>query len=377
MLNALHQKTLPKIISMSTKINLCIQGNAANESEWSGTAYYCGKALETTTEVQYFDVKPSASKAKKIAWRMGQALKGKSIYGFQYSNKELQQLNAQIAAQYTEGILISFNQLLPFNAHYQKLVYYIDCTLLELFKSSSYKVQLSESRKKELLQIESKNYQNADAVFIMGSWLKDSLINDYKVNPNKIKHILPGANVLQSQWLEKPKGYCLNIGFVAKDYKRKGLYYLLAVAKQLIEKGIVVKLILVGECPEDIAALPYVDYLGYINKKQQIQQWNDFLSRCHFGALFSEEEALGISVLEFLAAGIPVMGFYHQGLKDTLVPGASLRIQPKEKAALCAEKIMDLWQDASKYDDFRKEAKKASEHCNWSRAATEIMAALQ
>tara|TARA_R110001592_G_scaffold363109_2_gene680469 strand:- start:164956 stop:166089 length:1134 start_codon:yes stop_codon:yes gene_type:complete len=357
---------------VSNKFSLCIQGNAANESEWSGTAYYCGKALENYGDVQYFDIKPNASKLVKALWRLKQTLQGKSIFGYQYSKKELEQLNNQISDQYTSGTLISFNQLLPYSGHFEKLVYYIDCTLEELFNSPTYSIKLSEARKKELIEIEKKNYQKADAVMIMGSWLRDSLETSYGIEPKKIHHVLPGANMAQNSVLPKPLSKTLTIGFVAKDYKRKGLLYLVELAKQLQVLSIDVKLVLVGECPEEISQLPFVNYLGYIHKKKQPEKWIEFLQQCHFGALFSSDEALGISVLEFLAAGIPVMGYYHQGLKDTLIEGASVRAKLETPALVMALSIATVWNDEDNYDSMRKETTKASDYCTWNRASYTI-----
>lgn len=357
---------------MPNKFSLCIQGNAANESEWSGTAYYCGKALQNFGDVQYLDIQPNASKLTKIFWRLNQIVQGKSMFGYQYSKKELEQLNNQISDQYTSGTLISFNQLLPYSGHYEKLVYYIDCTLEELFNSPTYSIKLSYARKKELIEIEKKNYQKAEAVFIMGSWLRDSLEKSYGIESKKIHHVLPGANMAQNSVLPKPLSKTLTIGFVAKDYKRKGLLYLVELAKQLQVLSIDVKLVLVGECPEDISQLPFVHYLGYIHKKKQPEKWLEFLQQCHFGALFSSDEALGISVLEFLAAGIPVMGYYHQGLKDTLIEGASVRANLGAKASEMALSIATVWSDEEIYDTMRKEAMKASNYCTWERAAQEI-----
>jgi glycosyltransferase involved in cell wall biosynthesis len=359
---------------MHKRINLCIQGNAANESEWSGTAYYCGKALEKKTEIAFFNVQPTQSQFKKMWWRFVQFLQGKSLFGFQYSKQELKQLTQQINRQYESGTLISFNQLLPNDGEYDGLIYYIDCTLHELFQSSSYDIKLSDSRKKELLEIEKKNYKKADAIMVMGSWLKNSLTEFYGISQHKVHHVLPGANISTAKVFPSPQTSSLNIGFVAKDYKRKGLYYLLEVAENLKNLGLDVQLYLVGDCPEEVAQLEQVNYLGYINKKEQEDAWFAFLKQCHFGALFSSDEALGISVLEFLSAGIPVMGYYHQGLKDTLVEGASIRVKLGAPANEIANNIYRVWSQKDQYLGMRSTAAEQKKMSSWSRAAEEIMA---
>jgi glycosyltransferase involved in cell wall biosynthesis len=358
---------------MHKRINLCIQGNAANESEWSGTAYYCGKALEKKTEIAFFNVQPTQSQFKKMWWRFVQFIQGKSLFGFQYSKQELKQLTQQINRQYESGTLISFNQLLPNDGEYDRLIYYIDCTLHELFQSSSYDIKLSDSRKKELLEIEKKNYQKADAIMVMGSWLKNSLTEFYGISQQKVHHVLPGANISTAKVFPSPQTSSLNIGFVAKDYKRKGLFYLLEVADNLKKLGIDVQLYLVGDCPEEVAQLEQVNYLGYINKKEQEDAWFAFLKQCHFGALFSSDEALGISVLEFLSAGIPVMGYYHQGLKDTLVEGASIRANLGLSAHAMAMSIYDVWHNQENYEQMRLMASKLNNMSSWDRAAEEIL----
>ena len=82
-----------------------------------------------------------------------------------------------------------------------------------------------------------------------------------------------------------------------------------------------------------------VRFVGRIEKRDGSGAFLKFLRECDLGCLFSNNEALGISTLEFLRAGVPVAGFAHQGLADTLPPDAGFRFPLHTSVSAVADEL--------------------------------------
>ncbi|HEX7015375.1 MAG TPA: glycosyltransferase family 4 protein, partial [Cyclobacteriaceae bacterium] len=187
-----------------------------------------------------------------------------------------------------------------------------------------------------------------------------TLVDYYKVDPAKITHVLPGANVtLSPEWTPpmipgRPGiDRDLVLGFVGKDWRRKGLPFLMEVQSELAKRGHKVKIRLIGSRPSDLAANAAIEVTGFIDKYSGMERFVQLISTCDIGCLFSTSEALGISTLEFLRTGVPVAGFYHQGLKDTLLEGASFRFKPDARP----EEVANAFEQFIRNDDLRHEMK--------------------
>ena len=108
-----------------------------------------------------------------------------------------------------------------------------------------------------------------------------------------------------------------------------------------------------------------MDYTGFIDKRHNQKEFVEAISSCDLGCLFSSTEALGISTLEFLRVGVPVAGFYHQGLKDTLMEGASLRFAPTSSAIEIADGIEGLIRNNDYQEMLKQMACRYSEQVTW------------
>ena len=64
------------------------------------------------------------------------------------------------------------------------------------------------------------------------------------------------------------------------------------------------------------------------------------------GCLFSKHEAYGVSILEFLRLGVPVAGFLHEGIADTIPPDAGFGFPKGASANAVAEPIVEFARNA-------------------------------
>ena len=106
---------------------------------------------------------------------------------------------------------------------------------------------------------------------------------------------------------------------------------------------------------------------GFIDKAREPRRFIDFLQGCDLGCLFSSREALGISTLEFLRVGVPVAGFAHEGMADTLLPGRSLRFASDAGAESVADTLAAALRDVDGFAAITRLAAQRAGECSWVR----------
>jgi glycosyltransferase involved in cell wall biosynthesis len=161
------------------------------------------------------------------------------------------------------------------------------------------------------------------------------------------------------------------LGFVGKDWRRKGLPFLLQVRLNLQRMGMKAVVRAAGYCPTELRHEPGLEYVGYIDKARNPNGFLSFLGACDLGCLFSQHEPLGISTLEFLRAGVPVAGFAIEGPADTLPPDAGFRFQTDDSAEVVAEHLRGVFGAEMALTKMRTAARLWSPMVTWERCLHE------
>lgn len=367
------------------KVGVAVVGDVLDINCWSSTPFYF-----YTTGVRKgifhlpWQLRVEKLKVHRYIWNVRQLLFHGSTGGFQYSIDFLNRAENQIPPAYFESTVISFNQLFPrastVNRKGGKIFYYLDATLFDLFNSPAYNIRVSEKVKQQAIAIEKENYARSQAVVTMGKWILRTLREVYQVPSSKLFHILPGANFILPHDYQFPECVDTNrlvLGFIGKDWKRKGLLLLKEVQQILTQKGYEVVIKIIGHCPDDLIHAPGIQYCGFINKQTDTARFIEEISTCDIGCLFSTDEALGISVLEFLRVGVPVAGFYHQGMEDTLLEEASFRFSPSATVDVIANAFEEFVLNHQLRKAMRENARKYSDYVTWDRCVEEWKLLLQ
>lgn len=369
--------------NIKKKIGVAVVGDVLDINCWSNTPYFfytTGAKMQLFNEPWRLPMKNFETSRK--LWNVFQIISGKGKGGYQYSTQFLNKAESLIPEKYFSSAVISFNQLFPraatINKHNGLIYYYIDTTLQDLFRFPEYDIHISDNKKRKAIALERSNYEMAKAVVTMGTWSHKSLIEDYGLPENKIYQILPGAN------LELPENIQIKqhspgagierdlvLGFIGKDWERKGLPLLLSVKDILRAKGYMVVVKIIGKCPSHLANMKYVKFSGFIDKRYEIDKFIEEVTDCDLGCLFSKSEALGISTLEFLRLGIPVTGFYHQGLISTLMDGASIPFDAGAEAKEIAQKLESFIRNQKYQLNLRKKAAEYSNYVTWDKCINE------
>lgn len=335
------------------KIGIAAIGDVLDINCWSNIPYYFYKAGNTAGLFHHpWRLNLNQFKKQRYFWNLRQLLTSGKYGGFQYSESFLNQAEQSIDPTLFKTTIISFNQHFPRSSSVVKaggeIYRYLDATLFDLLKEPSYGFQLSKETIKKALELEKHNYHLSKKIVVMANWAKESLIDFYEVPSEKVSVILPGANFELSEHHQfKPfvpgagKSRPFILGFIGKDWKRKGLDVVRKLQLELQKKGYLVVVRIIGYAPAEITNARDVEYKGFIDKHNKVEDFIKEVSTCDVGCVFSKSEALGISTLEFLRLGVPVAGYSYQGLKDTLIMGASMKFKPNDSFKFITENFID------------------------------------
>lgn len=170
---------------------------------------------------------------------------------------------------------------------------------------------LSANAIKQGNKVEQRAMDRSKAIIVSSQWAANSAINDYHQNPSKVHIVEFGANLDDKDIIEKTFDYNghLHILFLGVDWKRKGGQIAVNACKWLNENGVPATLHIVGikDLGESIKKLPYVDYVGFLNKNypEQYNRLVAVIKQCHCMLLPTLQEAAGIAFCECSAYGLP------------------------------------------------------------------------
>jgi glycosyltransferase involved in cell wall biosynthesis len=358
-------------------------GDASSMGSWSGIPFHFWQAALKGG----FPSAPWRVDLGKVSWQRWlwngvQLLRGQ-LGGFQYSSWFLYALESQIPDDQWSGGILSFNQHFPRATSVARkggeLNHYLDAPFAALATGRGLDLKLPRRVVQNALELERENYASSRRVISMARWSADVLVQECGVAQDKVAVILPGANLeLPDDWqFSAPVGRAgkeraFTLGFVGKDWERKGLPLLIAVRDELTRRGWRVRVRAAGNAPPELQRREGVEFVGYLDKHKDASTFLGFLSDCDVGCLFSEREALGISTLEFLRAGVPVAGYAHEGPADTLPPDAGFRFEPGCGAVATADRFEEFLEDEPMQASFRANARQWSKLVTWERCIREF-----
>jgi len=371
-------------------ISIAAIGDTNLVSTFSGTPYYfLQAALQKGWPVIGCSMNLEAVNNYRKIWNAKQLLSFQKAGGYQYSTDFAKRILQQIPTEQLSGTVISFNQHFPpadaVVNNGGKLYHYIDATFSQLIDRYEIGKIIGKRIAKETLQREKAYFEAATHIVTMQQWAADSVIHDYGISPNKVTAILPGANIIFPENYVPSvafksgvgKSIPLALGFVGKDWERKGLKVIIEAAEILQQQGYLVKINCAGNAPDALLHHPLVQFSGFIDKSKNPQQFIDFLQSCDIGCLFSKAEFSSISVLEFLRACVPVAGYVVDGMGDLYFEDASIRFAPYETAETVASKLQQFIEDDAYRLRLQEGAANRANYVTWERCVTEWQKLLQ
>ena len=330
--------------------------------------------------------------AAGVAWKIARAMRGKPHGGFKFAQAFQDILWSQYAEIARGCILINNTQLYgpAFIARQASLdivpIFYIDGTLTEYFYGYGRheKQTIGIDVVKRAIEMERESYELAPLILTMSRSTQRNLCEIYSVDTAKVQLLIPGANFDDAVVppLSERNGWAnpeFTLGFVGLYPKRKGLDVLAEAVRILRSQGLPIRLKVIGRCPDEIAAMDGVTFLGPIDKLSDCKRFLREIQSCDLGCQLSRAELLGIAMLEFLRVGVPVLATAVGGMPDVLAGGEAdggLLVPHDVHSEALAHTIRDLMEDGHRFAALRAAAAKRTEWASWRRTAQELDRAL-
>ena len=209
---------------------------------------------------------------------------------------------------------------------------------------------------------------SADKIICVSENEKETIIKKFPCTNEKIIHIPNGVDCdrfanSESSFTENPFNLNMfNILYVGRLSTEKNLKILFFAYKELQKDFHNIKLTIVGEGPEykklqKLAKKLSITNIEWVSKVSQKDVVHYYKSADIF-VLPSKKEIQGISILEAMAAGLPIITTKFSGVEEIVHPNTGLVFENNDYLDL-ANKISTLIED----DDLRKKiAKNAQKH---------------
>lgn len=176
-----------------------------------------------------------------------------------------------------------------------------------------------------------------------------------KTQPYHVK-LLPNAIDYNKFYIgeKHQQGTILRLINVGSLNRNKNQIFLLNVARILVEKNICFNMQIVGG-GQDYALLEQ-----YIKRYQlenlvslcgSVENVEDYLHDSDIYVHSSIAEALGLTIIEAMAAGLPIVTLDGHGNRDLIVQGKNGYMAYEQSAEQFADRILEIWTDRQKYKE--------------------------
>lgn len=362
---------------------------------FSGSTLYCARggiaegimegAFALASD-QYFNWRVNS---RAMAWKLVRKARKLPSGGYKFHPAYSDVLWSQFMPRIANSVLISNCQILGsyFFTHYTTLgitpVFYIDGTLTEylLGYGAVEDLHVGADVVARAIELEREGYQKARHIIAMSQATAHNLTDSYGVSPDRISVVVPGANIWDRH-VPPPSDHTgwvgpeFTLGFVGLYPQRKGLDKLAEAALILRRRGVPIRLRVIGRCPDHIAQMDFVDYLGVINKETDTQRFVEAIRTVDLGCQLSRAELTGIATMEFLRVGVPVLATNVGGIPDMFADGGGMLVSPDINVEELATRLHALMTDGEQYHNLRQAAVRRVEWASWRRVARELGALL-
>lgn len=273
-----------------------------------------------------WQLSPERARRRRVLWNLLELLRTGERGGYQFTLDFARQMIAQVPKNQRYGEVVStFPVFPPADWIPGQVNFYIDATFNQLFGEYGISHLVSRRVQQDVLARERAQYAAAEHICCMSRWAACAVVESYGVPPEKVHIVGGGANVEESATLafgqRSGPHSPFRLGFVGKDWQRKGLMFLLEVAELLQSMGVAAEVWAAGFDPASGPSHRLLRAVGFIDKRIELERFVKFIYSCDLGCLFSSSEAYGLSNIEFLRLGVPVITRDAGGMADTVPDG--------------------------------------------------------
>lgn len=226
-----------------------------------------------------------------------------------------------------------------------------------------------------VFDLEHHTYSNCDGIITVSNYTRSVLTSRYNIDSNKIFPVYNAAEFdiqLQNN-IRKPVKEKIVL-FLGRITFQKGPDYFVRAAKRVIEEYQNVRFVMVGagdmyhrmiEMAADLGIGKHFHYTGFLNR----DDINRIFRMSSLYVLPSVSEPFGISVLEAMVAGVPVIVSKQSGVSEVIENCIKVNFWDIDEIA---DQILTLLQDDKLHHQLSQEGQNEVRHLSWSESAKKI-----
>jgi glycosyltransferase involved in cell wall biosynthesis len=360
-------------------------GNALDESIWSGTPFHMRAALENHFHITAVIQQPWARWYRPL----GRFLKVLSGMQFEYS---WSRWYSSLAFAATRRRLLGARPDVVFAIATTDMTYLFvddlpvvsitDAVMTDLVNYYGMYQCLPEKVKRRAIQCEREAFDKSVLVHVPSRWAAESATRSQNIPRSRIVEIPWGANMpIEPRRARTLRDNICRLLFVGGDWTRKGGPIALDTVVELNKRGISCTLDVVGCRAKDVLNGPVpenVTFHGFIDKRDQmgLAKLESLYARATLFILPSLAEAWGIVFAEAAHQGLPVIAFATGGVTSVVEHGKTGILIPEGgRIENFADEIQAIIYDPDRYANLSRNAlKTARERLNWDVWATTLHA---
>ncbi|MBC8125590.1 MAG: glycosyltransferase family 4 protein [Gloeobacteraceae cyanobacterium ES-bin-144] len=237
-------------------------------------------------------------------------------------------------------------------------VFWSDASFAGMIDFYPYTTNLCKRTLREGHLTEQNALDRCSLAIFASDWAAQTTLENYKVDPSKIKVVPYGANIDEDRSLEqvenslllRPKSRC-QLLFIGVEWQRKGGDIVLETAIELNRRGVPTTLHIVGcEPPEETP--DFVIRHGFVSKKSPDgrKKLDKLLSESHFLIVPSRAECYGLVFAEASSYGLPSLAAEVGGIPTVVRQDVNGRLFPlSARGTDYADYLVKLMNDPAAY----------------------------
>lgn len=253
--------------------------------------------------------------------------------------------------------------------------FYIDAAFQEYVSTYGEHKQIDPQMAQKAFLLEERGFRLAKNVFTFCDASAHFIQKQYGI---PAKAVLPGPNIsypIVEHVIRTKRRTTFDpfvITFVGMDWQRKGLPRIARAVADLRSKGHDVVLRIIGDAPPDIVSQPGVEFIGRIDKAKDMLRYATLVHNSDLGILMSEAEAFGLSPLESLALGVPVVSTDVGGMPDYVTSEVGILLDPATSFVELANRLETLVLRSPEWQALARAAEKYGRDISWAKTMGQI-----
>ncbi len=374
-------------------VTFATQDDPKDVRAWSGTVYHMAQAMEAQSIV--LDYAGELAKNQLFVNKAINKLSRLSMIGDLFPIERTTRM-ATLYAEHLRAHLMHSRSDLVFSPSSLPIallktkrpkVFYTDATFAGILAKDPAFRSYPKAYIDQGHALEQAALDNCDLAIYASKWAARTAMEHYKVDETKVRVFPFGGNftnppdrstVIKS--IEEKSFDGLELLFVGVNWVNKGGPKVMEVARILHERGIPVRLHLVGTEPEVDVLPKYAIAYGFISKATPAgrQQLKSLFSNAHFLLLPTLADCLGLVLCEANSLGVPCMANDVGGVGEVVRSGINGDLFPADAPASdWADRIAALFRDHATYRKMAMNSRaEYEERLNWDVAGKAIKKAL-